>query len=861
MDSAKVRPQIQIVLCGPKSSGKTVYITTIFGRAPNVKTGNDRTTQLLQADWKKLESGAAWPAATALGVRELAFSYYSQDFRVDLNINDYDGQLTEVLSQSADDADVAENLSIFRKMVQSASGLIFLFPYGEQVDDDRMRKFRDEINTFLSLVEQGGVNRDALSIPVVIAVNKWDRAPEFGKPGEVDAATEYLNSTPVYRDAVARIRTFLPNHVVIPVSTQRPSEEFNPSRPDIEPHNLLEPLRFIINSVFQRFEEDYANLAGLADEESDKQRFLLLSSYYREIKNYKSYGEEYDRLEKRIADRFEAEFVGYDARKIDERIADESWFFDSIRSEELNRRFDKLRFGALVGKFEEGLNKARGSAEDLEIFRKENDWLFTRLAGHPEHEQAYQAAVARVASVQRAKRLKRIGLVTAAIPVVLFAMWTLSENLVERQRFDEVKALESTPADFAKCERAGRYLADYETGLRPPIYQLDLHLAKARSAESAMHSAVSSKLLERIDFFRTGDADSLAAVVQEANAMMQADERCLPQGQMIGNRSPREELRAIAAELGNAVTFMDRAIAAKAPPDGCPDIVALDAQLPATPGFARDLIEQKVRVQEASLKCDALNSCGDFRSYAQQATGYEEFFKRVFEGDASACLTAEAEGVLPGGLEVALGNDRDQTFTRLDNDNRYKLVTRFTTAQQLDETLALVQDMQAATSQFDGIEGAYSRSAEIDTLLQQSKAAATDYLYTYSITINTILVKANSGTDTYNNPLNIECGNSFYADRSKIELDFAGGFLGRGSCEGSGYSSQLRWIINPYAISAGSGLKLALRRVNPWYNGRSFVMRPQVLTITRDHIYQLKTDGQTTLNVPESSYTVTLYKG
>ena len=94
MDSTKVRPQIQIVLCGPKSSGKTVYITTIFGRASNIKTGNDRTTQLLQADWKRLESGTAWPSATALGVRELAFSYYSPEFRVDLNINVYDRQLT-----------------------------------------------------------------------------------------------------------------------------------------------------------------------------------------------------------------------------------------------------------------------------------------------------------------------------------------------------------------------------------------------------------------------------------------------------------------------------------------------------------------------------------------------------------------------------------------------------------------------------------------------------------------------------------------------------------------------------------------------------------------------------------------------
>lgn len=823
-----------------------------------MKTSNDQTTQLLQADWKRLESGAAWPAATALGVRELAFTYYDAGFKVDLNINDYDGQLTEVLSSSTGDADIAENLQIFRRMVQSASGLIFLFPYGEQTDDDRMRKFRDEINTFLSLVEQGGVNRDPLSIPTVIAVNKWDRAPEFGQADETRAASEYLEATPVYRDAVARLRTFLPNHVVIPISTQRPSEEFSPSRPDVEPHNLLEPLRFIIQSVFSKFEQEYAALSSATGGDGDKQRFLLLSAYHREIQNLKGYAEDYEAIERRIAERFEADFIGLEAREIDARMSANAWFFDAVRSAELKRRFDQLRFGALVETFKTGLDKARGSAADLDIFRKENAWLFERLSEHPEYEQSYEAAVARVANVEHASRLKRIGLIAAAIPAALFLIWTLVENVIEGRRYDQVAAMRSDPANFARCETAGSFISDYEGGFRPLVFAGG-HLREARDIQAEVQNAVASRILDRINHFNSGNAPEIAAVAQEFNAMVQASDRCLPSGQMVGNRSPQEELRALSEPLQAALTFVERASAAPSPPQGCSDITSLASSANSVSNYAQDVRAQGQRIRSLNAQCDIYRQCNAHRSNARSARGYAEFRTLLAGDNISLCFQAQSQGMFPEGLEAALGQDRDQTYARLDTDARSRLLTRFTTGQQLDDTRALIRDMRLATAPMNGVAGVFTRSNDIVDLMSGSDAAVSEYANTRSIYIGSVVFTSNTYPDRNDNPLNFECS-STWRDRSVIEAEFAGVYLSPVNCSGRGPSSALQWGVRNFSIGVNERVVFAPRRINPRWNGRVFQMRGQTLTITRDNIFQLKANGSAIIPVPGSAYTITLFR-
>lgn len=853
------RPQIQIVLCGPKSSGKTVYITTIFGRAPNIKTSDDQTTQLLQADWKRLESGTAWPSATALGVRELAFTYYDAGVRVDLNINDYDGQLTEVLSLSSDDEDVAENLKRFREMVRSASGLIFLFPFGEQVDDDRMRKFRDEINTFLSLVEQGGVNRDALSIPVVVTVNKWDRAPEFGAPNEVEAAIAYLEATPVYRDAFARIRTFLPNHSVIPVSTQRPSEEFNPLRPDVEPHNLLEPLRYILESVFGAFEREYAALTSETEPGDDRERFALLSSFYREIQNYKNYGEIYADLETSIAKGFKAEFDTLDARSIDQRMSDEAWFFEAIRSHELIADFENMRRQALAEKFRAGLKSASDNAENLKIFKKENLWLFDRLGGQPEYEQAYAAAVERAEASQKSRKLRRTVVASAAILVCLFGAWTSVENISENRQFDRVLAMRNDPSAFAGCDTAARYQNQYSDGFHAPLLFVGGHLTEARVVESEIQGAIASRMLERIDFIRAGQSEKINAVSQEFNAMVEAHDRCLPEGFMTHNRSPREELRAIGPELQAAVTFQERVNSVQQPPAGCADIIALGDEAKSVKRFSAETGAAQDHISKLADKCGSLNACEAHRAAARSASGYQEFRARIFDPAVLECERAFEDGMYTSTLSSLFAKDRDTVYARLDDDNKPKLVNSFTTGAQLDEVIALLADMETAEADISGVDGSFVRSEDIAARIQSSKQSSYDYLGTYSLNIREIVFAANSDYDDYGNPLRFECS-SMYDDRSNIEIEFAGVLLTPRNCEGSGYSSKLRWGLRNFPVYTNDQLQFWPKRVKPCHGGRCFRMSSQTLRITRDNIYELKTNGQTTVSVPETSYKVTLYR-
>jgi hypothetical protein len=622
--------RLQIVLCGPKASGKTVYLTTLFGKAASIRTANDATTQILQADWKRLEHGETWPEATGLGVRELAFRYRGPDYEIDLNINDYDGQLTEVLSAAASDPDVAENLAKFRTMVRSASGLIFLFPFGEDTDLDRMRKFRDEINTFLELVEsKDAVTHDRSSIPVVLAVNKWDKSPYFGAPDEVEAAERELTNAPIYRDAVAKLRAFIPNIRIVPVAVQAPSGDARPGSPDpIQPHNLVEPIRYIVDFIFERFEAQYRSLSASGGDQ-DKAKFILLNQYRKEIRGYKGFGEELRQLDERIGAQFRQEFANLDVRQIDQRMREEQWFFGAGIELTQHDDISRLRRDLLRADARKKIDAATASGADaLNRVKQENHWLFEQLREDAGTEQYLQAAKQRVQGDTRRQTIRRGVALAVGVPAAVFALWMGHANFEESSRFRDVQAVQrSADSDdpSAVCQALSDYLNTYApgNGLRPPLLFAGVHRDEAFALRRDLGGQVRDRVLSEIDQMQTGDA----ATLEELNGRLNASRQrlgCLDEVSFTeGERNPNSELDALASVIATSSGFVGSwTEIASNPAPSCLDVMNLHNSAASIQNVAQEVASAKYQLETLDRQCWSVDvSALSFRANSYATDG------------------------------------------------------------------------------------------------------------------------------------------------------------------------------------------------------------------------------------------------
>ena len=329
---------INFVLFGAKNSGKTVFLSTLFGMADSVASGNKETKKYLEEKWKKIKNGEL-PSATSGRLLQLDFDYKSKEHAVHFFMDDYDGYFVETLSN--DDEHTQADRDTLKKNIKEAEGLLFFFPYETKFDHDALERFQYEIDTFIQLVKEVYPNHKDLPIPAVIVVAKWDRSPHFKTKNEFKKAIAYIKSVEAYFTAIKKINKFFADIKMMPVSSFGATQDGrNPVKGKIEPHNLTEPFDYMLKVTFRNFEEKANQLQAAGD---ITKQFKFLDMIYNDVMHYQD-GKlinMYAKVEHKYATKVIEKLKKASNINEQEEILDEHYYlYEHLKNERLRKEID-----------------------------------------------------------------------------------------------------------------------------------------------------------------------------------------------------------------------------------------------------------------------------------------------------------------------------------------------------------------------------------------------------------------------------------------------------------------------------------------------------------------------------------------
>lgn len=273
---------INFVVVGAKNSGKTVFLSTLFGMESSLATANKETTEYLKANWNELKTGAL-PSATSSRVITLEFKYKTDEYSVGFDIDDYDGYFVETLG--TDEEQTQEDRELLRKKIEEAEGLLFFFPFEKKIDEESMERFQYEINTFIQLIKDVYPDQKDLPIPVVIAVSKWDRSPHFRAQDEYQNVIDYIDSVEAYQASMKMVRSFFSDVKIEPVSSFGKTDDgIHPVKGRIDPYNLRGPFEYFLKVTFEKFENKAEKLKASNDLET---LYSFLTTIYNDVRFFK----------------------------------------------------------------------------------------------------------------------------------------------------------------------------------------------------------------------------------------------------------------------------------------------------------------------------------------------------------------------------------------------------------------------------------------------------------------------------------------------------------------------------------------------------------------------------------------------
>ncbi len=331
---------ISFVIVGAKNSGKTVFLSTLFGQEDAFVSANKKTKEYLEANWKRLKKGKT-PSATSGIIKRLDFQYKSREHTASFAIDDYDGYFVETLSD--EDEHTQEDRNTLKKNIKKASGLLFLFPFERKHDEESLERFQYEIDTFIQLIREIYPNRKDLPIPTVIVIPKWDQSRYFKASDESRKVVEYIESVGEYKAASAKIKTFFADVAVMPVSSFGISiDGIHPVRGKITPHNLSQVFDYLLNAAFHKFEQKALALQG---EGNIPQLFRFLSTIHDDIRFYKDgklirlYREAENQYVSEVIDKLKNASSPGEQENI---LNEHAFLYQNLRNKELNKKIDAL---------------------------------------------------------------------------------------------------------------------------------------------------------------------------------------------------------------------------------------------------------------------------------------------------------------------------------------------------------------------------------------------------------------------------------------------------------------------------------------------------------------------------------------
>lgn len=201
---------INLVLVGAKNSGKTYYLSKL---SEKLISTNDDTTQYINTIKKDIEENGQ-TKATSSSWYELSFKYNHKNHgNIHFTIDDYDGNLTETMSNNVN----KEDKDKLKNNVRQSKGCIFFIPYEENIE--RLNKFSDEIDSFIRSAEFSKQTKSP--IPACIVVTKWDDSKFFGKENEIEEAEKYLQNSKNLDVVYNKIKDHFQNYKLMVLSSTK----------------------------------------------------------------------------------------------------------------------------------------------------------------------------------------------------------------------------------------------------------------------------------------------------------------------------------------------------------------------------------------------------------------------------------------------------------------------------------------------------------------------------------------------------------------------------------------------------------------------------------------------------------------
>ena len=258
---------LNIILVGPKHSGKTVFLAAL-AHCPPIASPEPESIAVIKEYWRSLRGGQT-PPATAGIMKNLSLIYSDGRYNVNFDTFDYDGHFVETLSHSSNErADI-------RARIKRADGFIIFVP-ADSRDEARVEEFVGEVGSFISSIREAYGETAKIEAPVVLAANKWDKSPDFQAADEDAAAARFVDSVEVYSSLRDKLANFFQEVLVLPLSAY--GHKCSDDRPDpgrLAPYRVIDPVVIIVESFFKglaaqvealRVQGDWPGLYSLLDD-------------------------------------------------------------------------------------------------------------------------------------------------------------------------------------------------------------------------------------------------------------------------------------------------------------------------------------------------------------------------------------------------------------------------------------------------------------------------------------------------------------------------------------------------------------------------------------------------------------------
>ena len=735
---------LNFVVVGAKNSGKTVFLSTLFGVEPSLATANKETTEYLKANWDELKTGIL-PSATSSRVITLEFEYKTDIYSVGFHIDDYDGYFVETLG--VDEAQTQEDRDKLRKNIKEAEGLLFFFPFEKTFDEESLERFRYEINTFIQLIKDVYPDQKDLPIPVVIAISKWDRSSYFGARDQNQKAIEYIDSVEAYKAAMAMIQSFFANVKIEPVSSFGNTDDgIHPVKGKIEPFNLKGPFDYFLDVTFHKFEKKAEELRATNDL---PKLYEFLTAIYNDVRFYKE-----GMLIKLHAD---------------------------VETEYTSDIIEKLRRAASPGEQNDILN--------------EHSFLYENI-----RNKEFAAEIESVVSTKKTKRNKRAAVIVSSIvfAIIILVYGLLAYKAYEKEHTAYVTIqkvnLQNMPKEFAK--RCLKYLEKYHgKSFLLPFTDIAAHRQYVEGALSSAKSAFVEKLTQVYDRIR-GEEPNEQNLVEIRELLANAD--------LFPNLEISQRIREFSDQFS---TRLERKQEITSILNEAKSLLASDPDLSEVDNMLAQLHDLPDNGEISEIKTKLSQRLRTLQLQSEFNRLYNEIKEARTFLEIPKIIGKKWRADFPENFAQTLKGLVQDKIAAMDSAAINDLKDRFESVMAIDEQKKIIEEIDTYSIEIPQLQFHYERNQYLKDKFENAKNSTDEYkrVLDHGVPISSIRFGA---TSKKNEPLGFACGafkgNEIFLTFENVSGSVTFTHEGKRDCNANEDGSQVMWWDAQGSINAGT---------------------------------------------------------